>query len=229
MSMSSVLIVAFAAGVILVVGGGLMMYMANLVRNAYELKVQINSDIDERLGKMTEDLDKKSRWIKRDLLEEIEKIKVALETDNARKFQELGEPVLKRIEDLDQIIRKERGEWVKAIESDRENLTKLDGKIGLLRRDIKRLEQQAGLAPQADGAAASALDAATAALAAKGNGETGAAATAAPVPAGTTAVSPDTAATVVAAAAKMAPPAAKPPPDPKTMGGFLPDLGSRKT
>ena len=215
MSMSSVLIVSLAAGVILVVGGGLVMYMAGLVKNAYELKVQINSDIDERLGKMAEDLDKKSRWIKRDLLDEMEKIKAALETDNARKFQELGEPVLKRIEDLDQIVRKERGEWVKAIESDRENLTKLEARIGGLRRDVKRLEQQAGLAPQAEGVA-SALDAALAAKAA------------APPPAGT-----PPAADAAAPAAAPAPSAAsaatpKSPTDPKTMPGFLPDLGTKK-
>ena len=211
MSMSSVLIVSLAAGVILVVGGGLVMYMAGLVKNAYELKVQINSDIDERLGKMAEDLDKKSRWIKRDLLEEIEKIKSALEADNARKFQELGEPVLKRIEDLDQIVRKERGEWIKAIESDRENLTKLDAKIGGLRRDIKRLEQQAGLTPQAEGAA-SALDAATAAIMAKG-----------------AAISEALPPAADGAAPPPAPkPAAKPAIDPKTMPGFLPDLGAKK-
>ena len=213
MSMTSVLMVSLAAGVILVVGGGLVMYMAGLVKNAYELKIQIAADIDERLGKMSEDLDKKSRWIKRDLLEEIDKIKVAMQTDNARKFQELGEPLLKRIEELDQIVRKERGEWVKAIESDRENLTKLDAKVGGLRRDIKRLEQQAGLAPQADAAGAgSALEAASAALAAKGPAETG---TAQPPPAD-------------AATQPKPVPAVKPPVDPKTMTGFLPDLGARK-
>ncbi|MDO8606830.1 MAG: hypothetical protein Q7R40_09870 [Phaeospirillum sp.] len=208
MSMTSVLIVAFAAGVVLIVGGGLVMYMAGLVKSAYELKVQINADIDERLGKMTEDLDKKSRWIKRDLLEEIEKIKAALESDNARKFQELGEPVLKRIEELDQIIRKERGEWIKAIESDRENLTKLDAKIGGLRRDIKRLELKAGITPQAEGNAASALDAASAALAAKGDAV------------------PPTDATAPEEPAAAANPT---PTDTKTMSGFLPDLGARKT
>lgn len=230
MSMTSVLIVAFAAGIVLVVGGGLVMYMAGLVKNAYELKVQISSDIDERLGKMSEDLDKKSRWIKRDLLEEIEKIKVALQTDNARKFHELGEPVLKRIEELDQIVRKERGEWVKAIESDRENLTKLDGKIGGLRRDIKRLEQLAGLAPQAEGGAGSALDAATAALAAKSAATAAAAGTVPPPPetADTAVVDAAGAVTAAGAAAKPAVPPSKPPADPKTMGGFLPDLGARK-
>jgi predicted transcriptional regulator len=158
--MSSVLIVSLAAGVILVIGGGLMMYMANLVRNAYELKVQINSDIDERLGKIAEELDKKCRWIKRDVLEELEKIKLGLETDNSRKFNDLAEPVVKRIEELDALVRKERDEWVKAVESDRQNITTLDTKVRTLRRDIKRLEQQAGLAAQPDTASPGLDDAA---------------------------------------------------------------------
>lgn len=200
MSMSSVLIVSVAAAIILIVGGGLMMYMAGLVKNAYELKVQLASDLEERLGKMTEDLDKKSRWIKRDLLEEIEKIKAAMETDNARKFEHLGEPLLKRIDEMDQIVRKERDEWVKAIESDRENITKLDGKIGALRRDLK----QGGT---------SAIDAAALAGAVPPGPETAPPAAAPPAP-----VPP-------AAAAK---PPAKPAADPKSMNGFLPDLDTKK-
>lgn len=166
MGFSSVLMISLAAGVILVIGGGLMMYMANLVRNAYELKVQINAEVDERLTKMADDLDKKSRWIKRDLLEEIEKIKVSLQTDNARKFQELAEPVVRRVEEMDELLRRERAEWVKAVESDRQNITMLDTKIRGLRRDLRRLETQAGLPPSAEGGeVASALDSASAMLA----------------------------------------------------------------
>ncbi|MGE5505400.1 MAG: hypothetical protein ACM31L_13335 [Actinomycetota bacterium] len=162
MSFSVVLIISLAAGVILVVGGGLMMYMGNLVRSAYELKVQINSEVDERLTKMAEELDKKSRWIKRDLLEEIDKIKVALQSDSARKFQELADPVVKRLGEYEEILRNERAEWVKAVESDRQNINALDQKIRMLRRDLKKGENGTPL-PAEDSAGA--LDEAQAALA----------------------------------------------------------------
>ncbi|OAN42990.1 hypothetical protein A6A04_09825 [Paramagnetospirillum marisnigri] len=214
MSTSSVLIISVAAGIILVVGGGLMMYMAGLVKNAYELKVQINADIEEKLGKMAEDLDKKSRWIKRDLLEEIEKIKSALEVDNARKFEGLGEPLIKRIDELDQIVRKERDEWVKAIESDRENITKLDGKIGSLRRDLKQLEQNGGVAAAVDAAAAALAGGSVAPTEAAADPTLLAAATARPP------------AAVAAPVSASAP--AKSAADPKSMPGFLPDLGTKK-
>jgi predicted phage gp36 major capsid-like protein len=198
MSMSTVLIISLAAGVILVVGGGLLMYMAQLVKNAYELKVQINSEVNERLTKMAEDLDKKSRWIKRDLLEEIEKIKIAMETSNAQKFAELTEPFGKRLEIMEEALRRDRAEWQKAVQEDRDAMQKLDARLGTVRREIKQ---------QGDGAAAP--DAATPAAANGANGANGAGPS-------------------KGAAAAATPPQAKPAiPDNTTMSGFLPDLGKK--
>lgn len=129
MGFSTVLIISLAAGVILIVGGGLMMYMGNLVKSAYEIKVQINTDVDDRLTKMAEDLDKKSRWIKRDLLEEIEKIKAAVQSDNARKLEELAGPLVARLEAFEQHLANERAEWVKAVEADRTAIAALETRM----------------------------------------------------------------------------------------------------
>ncbi|HTH15530.1 MAG TPA: hypothetical protein VL974_02650 [Magnetospirillum sp.] len=129
MGFSTVLIISLAAGVILIVGGGLMMYMGNLVKSAYDIKVQINTDVEDRLTKLAEDLDKKSRWIKRDLLEEIDKIKIAIQTDNARKLDELAGPLLSKVEGFEALLRNERVEWVKAIEADRQAIAGLDGRL----------------------------------------------------------------------------------------------------
>lgn len=198
MSMTTVLIVSLAAGVILVVGGGLLMYMAQLVRNAYELKVQINSEVDERLTKMTEDLDKKSRWIKRDLIEEIEKIKIAMETSNAQKFAELTEPFRGRLDAMEDMLRKDRADWMKLVAEDREVISKVDAKIGTLRREMKQPTESN---PSLDAAMASLA----AAKAANGGAQ--------PAEAAAPAVAP-------AAAAPAAP-------DSTTMSGFLPDLGKK--
>lgn len=201
MSMSTVLIISLAAGVILVVGGGLLMYMAQLVKNAYELKIQINSEVDERLTKMTEDLDKKSRWIKRDLIEEIEKIKIAMETSNAQKFAELTEPFNKRLEAMEETLRKDKAEWTKALNEDREVIKALDAKLGIIRREFKLATE--GSNPSLDAAMAS-LAAAKAAA-----GE---------------APSPEAGAEGAAPAAVPVPP---PPAVNNTMSGFLPDLGRK--
>lgn len=129
MGFSTVLIISLAAGVILIVGGGVMMYMANLVKSAYEIKVQITAEVDDRLTKMAEDLDKKSRWIKRDLLEEIEKIKVAVQSDNARKLEDLLGPLQAKVERFETFLGNERAEWVKAVEADRAAIAALEARV----------------------------------------------------------------------------------------------------
>ena len=151
MSMSTVVIISLVAAVILVIGGALVMYMANLVKNAYDLKIQIATDVETRFTRMAEEMDKKSRWIKRDLIEEIEKIKAAVETENARRFQSLSEPVTKAVEDLDALIRNERREWVAAIERDRSLIAQLDSRVDFLRRDLRDLTRPPAPVPAAVG------------------------------------------------------------------------------
>jgi ABC-type transporter Mla subunit MlaD len=147
MSMSAILIISLAAGVVLVVGGGLMMYMANLVKNAYEIKVQINADMDERINAISDDMDKKSKWIKQELVDELDKIKASLSQSNARTLQEMAEPLSKRIEAVEQILKKERTDLTKAIEDTRQGNTGLDAKLVQFRKDLRRIEEKLGLDP----------------------------------------------------------------------------------
>lgn len=156
MGFSTVLIISLAAGVILIVGGGLMMYMANLVKSAYEIKVQIGTEVEERLTKMADDLDKKSKWIKRDLLEEIDKIKVAIQTDNSRRLEEFVGPIVARINHFEEFLLNERSEWVKAIEADRAAIATLEARVKTAPR--ARTADAAKPAATATEAAAAALD-----------------------------------------------------------------------
>ena len=124
-----------------------MMYMANLVRNAYEIKVQINADMDERLKAISDDLDKRSKWIKRDMVEEMDKVKTSLTQSNARIIQDMVDPLGKRIEALEQIIKSERKDWSKAVEETKLGSTSLDAKVAQFRKDLRRIEDKLGLDP----------------------------------------------------------------------------------
>ena len=145
--MSAVLIVSLAAAVVLVVGGGLMMYMSNLVRNAYELKVQINSDLEERFKAIVEDVEKRTKWIKRDMVDELEKIKSTLQQANNRTIQELAEPLYKRLDAVEQNIQKQNSDWAKALEEMTQTLSHVDNKASQIRRDLRRTEDKLGLEP----------------------------------------------------------------------------------
>ena len=128
MGFSTVLIISLAAGVILIVGGGLM-YMANIVKSAYEIKVQINNEVDDRLSKMGEDLDKKSKWIKRDMIEEFEKIKGNMQGDNSKRLEELVAPLATRIENMEAQLRAEQAEWRRALEAERVNIAEIESRL----------------------------------------------------------------------------------------------------
>jgi hypothetical protein len=149
---------------------------------------------------MTEEFEKKGRWIKRDLIEEVEKIKAAVETENARRFQTFSEPVTRAVEGLDSLIRNERKEWVAAIERDRGLIAQLDSRVDFLRRDLKAL---AGPAP------ASAMPVPV------------------PVPVPAPASSAPAAVGTAEAEADAELALAAGPTDPMTMSQFLPDLGRK--
>lgn len=164
MSFSTVIIISLAAGVILIIGGGLMMYMANLVKSAYEIKVQINSEVEDRLNKMGDELDKKSKWIKRDLLEEIEKIKSNMNAEAQTKVAELTQPFTARLDALEAALKAERAEWVKAVDSDRAAITNIDNRLKSLGKPgpaaRKSDDKDASQAAPPDTAPAGASDAA---------------------------------------------------------------------
>jgi len=128
-------LISLVAGLVLVIGGALVVYMGSLVKSAYQLKIEIKSDMDEGLRKIEEDTDKKSRWIKRDLVEEVEKIKGNVTAENQRKFAELADTLAKRLAEAEEVGRRDRAEIVKLIEGLRRDVMTLDQRMRTLRRD----------------------------------------------------------------------------------------------
>ena len=167
MGITSVLFVSLAAGLILVICGGIMMYMATLVRSAYEIKVQINTDIEDRLTKMSEALDQKTRSIKLDMIEDINKVRSVLAIENSKRLDEMSDQRNKRLDGLEPLVRAEHGEWVKAIVTDRLSLTQVDARVKAVYREIKRVATRLGSPLPVDlGSSADDPPAATPALAA---------------------------------------------------------------
>ena len=147
MGMSSALFVTLGAALMLIICGGIVVYALTLVKSAYEIKVQIRNDIEERLVKMGEELDQKTRRVKLELIDDINKVRAGLAIDNGRRLEELADQRTKRVDALPQALRAERGEWVRAILADRLNLTQLDGRAKALARILRGIETQLGIAP----------------------------------------------------------------------------------
>jgi cell division protein FtsX len=83
--------ITVAAALVIILVGALVNYMSSLVKSAYQIKVELRNDLETALNDMREDIDKRSKWLKRDLVEETTKVKDSLEMGNGRKLDELRE------------------------------------------------------------------------------------------------------------------------------------------
>lgn len=151
MNFWTILLLSLAAGGILIIGGGIMMYMGSLVKSAYQIKVEIRSEMEEGIRRLDEDMDKKSKWIKRDLVEEIDKMKSAVQSDNSKRFNEYLETINKRLMDFESSVTRDRNELLKVIENHRQTITNLDQRLRALKREQKAVETTAS--PAAEGSA----------------------------------------------------------------------------
>ena len=137
MSFWSITLVALTAGLILVIGGALVVHMGNLVKNAYELKVEIKNDVEEGQKKMEAEVDKRLKWIKHDLIEDLEKSKAAIQANTQRVLTDTAAVMEKRLTDLTEGLARERAETAKTMEGLRTDIMVLDQRIKNLRREIK--------------------------------------------------------------------------------------------
>ncbi|WP_142847638.1 hypothetical protein [Telmatospirillum sp. J64-1] len=153
-----IILISLGAAIILVIGGGLIIYMASLVKSAYQLKLELNAEMDARTLRMEEELDKKTRWIKRELAEEIEKARNSLALETDRRLNEMAVQMEQRLTEVDEMHRRNHLEMIKLLENHRQGITTLDQKLRQLRRDqIRQKGEETGetLDPvPVDGAAA---------------------------------------------------------------------------
>ncbi|MBF0333842.1 MAG: hypothetical protein HQL40_09395, partial [Alphaproteobacteria bacterium] len=112
-----------------------MMYMGSLVKSAYQIKVEIRSEMEQGIRRLEEDIDKKSKWIKRDLVEEIDKMKAAVQTDNTKRFNEFLDTINKRVAEFESGVTRDRNEILKVIENHRQTITNLDQRMRALKRE----------------------------------------------------------------------------------------------
>ncbi len=131
----TVTLISLAAGLVLVIGGALVVHMGALVKSAYQLKIEIKAEMDDGQKKIHEDVDKKLRWIKRDLIEEIDKIKAGLQADHQRRVAETTAAVEQRLGAAAEEWRNDRIETLKILDGLRHDVLVLDQRQRGLRRE----------------------------------------------------------------------------------------------
>lgn len=117
---------------------GLLSYMSQLVKNAYQIKVEIRSDMEGGLRKIEEDLGKKAKWMRSEVGEDISKIKQAIEQENTNRLQTIEDRLTSLAQDLDAGSRDERAELRNIIAQLRKRLSAAEQEIAALREEAAR-------------------------------------------------------------------------------------------
>lgn len=120
------LLIAFVAVFAVVV----VSYMSSLVKNAYQIKIEIRSEMEDGLRRMSDDSEKWVRMTKRDLLDEVARARVILENENTRHFSELAEAMKKQLGDLEETAKRDRAKLAVVQEETRVRLDDMRARIG---------------------------------------------------------------------------------------------------
>jgi hypothetical protein len=147
----SVTVIVFILALIGVFAMALIMYLSSLVKSAYQIRIEMRADLDEGLKRIDEEMNKKGRWIKRELLDDVDKIRANTIADFARRQSELYEEIRKLIVGVDAALRQDMGGMSENIKTLLDQAHALDHRVKGLRRDFQHLGgERAGASPASE-------------------------------------------------------------------------------
>lgn len=136
--------------VLLIGGGALVFYVSTLAKNAYEIKVSLQNDLEAGLKKIEDETVKNARWMKRDLIEDIDKSKQAIVMDNQRRAAEAAEAIDKRLRDFEAAARAREEEAASRIEGMAKDVQLLGRAVVALQRQVVLAAAPVPAEPAAD-------------------------------------------------------------------------------
>ncbi len=135
MNFLTVTIVIFIVALIGVFAVALIVYLSSLVKSAYQIKIEMHNDLEEGLKRADEELNKRSRWIKRELLDEIERIKGGMQADITNRGITILEETRKMVVGAEEGLRHDLAETNRLLGEARDLLYALDHKVKSMRRE----------------------------------------------------------------------------------------------
>ena len=127
--------ITLVVAVVVVFVVGLLSYVSSLVKNAYQIKVEMRSDMEAGLKRVEDDLNKKSKWMRSQLAEEVTKLKDNLEQDNARKLDTLQNRLQSSIQEAQKLASSGHQE-------NRKVVTELSRRLASLEKDMAALKAE---------------------------------------------------------------------------------------
>lgn len=133
MSYSTIIGLSMVVVTLLMTGGGLVYYMANLVRNAYALKVDMQNNLQGGLDHIENEFNKKTKWMRSELSEDVNRMKAAVQQDIESRLGTITAQLQKVVTDLDAAAREERADLKQTIVAQHKRLQAIEDDLNRLR------------------------------------------------------------------------------------------------
>jgi polyhydroxyalkanoate synthesis regulator phasin len=130
--------ITLGIAVVAVLAIGLLSYMSQLVKNAYQIKVEIRSDMEEGLRKIEEEMGKKTKWMRSEVGEDVAKMRQGIEQDNGHRLEGIEDRLTTLAQDLDRDSREERSELRNTVNQLRKKVVSMEQEITALKEEMAR-------------------------------------------------------------------------------------------
>lgn len=138
MSFGAVAGITITIALILIMGVGLMSYVSSLVKNAYQIKVELRNDVESAIARMDTEMDRRGRALRKELGDDAAKLRDSVQQDNDRRIKEIEDRLQKTLQDLNTAGRDEKAATQTALADMRRRLKTLESDVVAIKTDLSR-------------------------------------------------------------------------------------------
>lgn len=108
MSFGAIAGITLTIALVLVVGVALMSYVSSLVKNAYQIKVELRADVENAIARMEAEMDRRSKALRKELGDEAGQMRDAVRQDIERRLKDMEDRLQKTTHELQGASRTEK-------------------------------------------------------------------------------------------------------------------------
>lgn len=138
MGFGSVAGVTLAVAAVIVLAVMLMSYVSSLVKNAYQIKIELRSDVDNAIAAMNAEIARSSKLLRKELGDDAGKVRDNIAQDAERRLAEIEQRLIKSIADQTQADRSARQDTQARIEDLARRIRTLERDVAALKEDSLR-------------------------------------------------------------------------------------------
>ncbi|MFA7428538.1 MAG: hypothetical protein WCZ23_00105 [Rhodospirillaceae bacterium] len=138
MSFGAVAGITLAIALVLVMGVGLMSYVSSLVKNAYQIKVELRADVESAIARMEGEMDRRGKALRKELGDDAGRLRENVQQDNERRIKAIDEQLQKTLRDLTDAGRADKAAMQSTLVDLQRRMKSLETDVAAIKEDLSR-------------------------------------------------------------------------------------------